>query len=161
MLVLVGAVRSRWAIKMSEILNPCVSCGACCGYFRVSFYWAEAEDGGGTVPLSLTEPLTPFLRCMQGTNSKSPRCNALDGEIGNAVSCSIYLNRPSPCREFDQSGENGLRNEACDRARERYGLPPLPVPLPLSLPETTIVEEIGVVQFAGCHSGVEQGTITH
>ena len=86
---------------------------------------------------------------MQGTNSKSPRCNALDGEIGKAVSCSIYLNRPSPCREFDQSGENGLRNEACDRARERYGLPPLPVPLPLSLPETTIVEEIGVVQFAG------------
>ena len=86
---------------------------------------------------------------------------ALDGEIGKAVSCSIYLNRPSPCREFDQSGENGLRNEACDRARERYGLPPLPVPLPLSLPETTIVEEIGVVQFAGCHSGVEQGTITH
>ncbi|ANM78138.1 hypothetical protein A4U88_4295 [Serratia marcescens] len=38
----------------------------------MSFYWAEAEDGGGTVPLSLTEPLTPFLRCMQGTNSKSP-----------------------------------------------------------------------------------------
>ena len=35
---------------MSEILNPCVSCGACCGYFRVSFYWAEAEDGGATLP---------------------------------------------------------------------------------------------------------------
>ena len=96
-----------------------------------------------------------------GDQQQVPRCNALDGEIGKAVSCSIYLNRPSPCREFDQSGENGLRNEACDRARERYGLPPLPVPLPLSLPETTIVEEIGVVQFAGCHSGVEQGTITH
>ncbi|VEA73945.1 Flagellin N-methylase [Serratia rubidaea] len=90
---------------MSEILNPCVSCGACCAYFRVSFYWAEGDDGGGVVPSALTEPLTPFLRCMQGTNSKSPRCTALDGEIGRAVSCSIYLNRPTPCREFDASGE--------------------------------------------------------
>ncbi|THB82127.1 YkgJ family cysteine cluster protein, partial [Pantoea allii] len=26
---------------MSEISNPCVSCGACCAHFRVSFYWAE------------------------------------------------------------------------------------------------------------------------
>ncbi|HDH0840599.1 TPA: YkgJ family cysteine cluster protein, partial [Klebsiella pneumoniae] len=25
---------------MSEI-NPCMTCGACCAYFRVSFYWAE------------------------------------------------------------------------------------------------------------------------
>ncbi|CAI1738239.1 Flagellin N-methylase [Serratia fonticola] len=149
------------AIKMSEIQNPCTSCGACCGYFRVSFYWAEAEDGGGVVPISLTEPLSPFLRCMQGTNSKSPRCTSLVGEIGQAVSCSIYPNRPSPCREFDQSGENGLRNEACDRARERYGLLPLPVPLPLSLSETIIAQEISTVPFAGCHSGAEQGTIAH
>lgn len=109
----------------------------------------------------LNGAVDPVPALHAGDQQQVPRCNALDGEIGKAVSCSIYLNRPSPCREFDQSGENGLRNEACDRARERYGLPPLPVPLPLSLPETTIVEEIGVVQFAGCHSGVEQGTITH
>ncbi|MBD8452895.1 YkgJ family cysteine cluster protein [Serratia rubidaea] len=146
---------------MSEILNPCVNCGACCAYFRVSFYWAEGDDGGGVVPSALTEPLTPFLRCMQGTNSKSPRCTALDGEIGRAVSCSIYLNRPTPCREFDASGENGLRNEACDRARERYGLPPLPVALPLTLPETIIAEEISAIALAGCHSEPEQGTIHH
>ena len=122
---------------MSEIQNPCISCGACCGYFRVSFYWAEAEDGGGTVPLSLTEPLSPFLRCMQGTNCRSPHCAALEGEIGKAVSCDIYTNRPTPCREFAQSGEHGMHNEACDRARARYNLPPLPVPL------SVIAEEIG------------------
>ncbi|MBB8903342.1 YkgJ family cysteine cluster protein, partial [Escherichia coli] len=23
-------------------LNPCITCGACCAFFRVSFYWAEA-----------------------------------------------------------------------------------------------------------------------
>ncbi|WP_431222303.1 YkgJ family cysteine cluster protein [Serratia sp. L9] len=146
---------------MSEIQNPCTSCGACCGYFRVSFYWAEAEDGGGNVPVSITEPLTPFLRCMQGTNSGSPHCLALQGEIGQAVSCSIYHNRPSPCREFEQSGENGQRNEACDRARERYGLPPLPVLLLLSIPDTIIAEEISAVHLTGCHSGAEQGTIAH
>ena len=44
---------------MSEI-NPCMTCGACCAYFRVSFYWAEADDAGGPVPSALTEPLTPF-----------------------------------------------------------------------------------------------------
>jgi len=33
--------------------------------------------------------------------------------------------------------------------------------LPLSLPIAKIDEEIAVVQFAGCHSDVEQGTIAH
>ncbi|EEX7666747.1 YkgJ family cysteine cluster protein, partial [Escherichia coli] len=23
--------------------NPCMTCGACCAFFRVSFYWAEAD----------------------------------------------------------------------------------------------------------------------
>jgi len=110
---------------MSDNLNPCVSCGACCAAFRVSFYWAEADDGGGSVPAELTEPLTPFLRAMCGTNCKSPRCSALQGEVGVSVGCAIYTQRPSTCREFFMSGENGERNEACDRARVRYGLPPL------------------------------------
>ncbi|MEE3649309.1 MULTISPECIES: YkgJ family cysteine cluster protein [unclassified Brenneria] len=105
--------------------NACMHCGACCAYFRVSFYWAEADDGGGVVPALLTEPLTPFLRCMQGSNSKNPRCCALEGKIGVNVSCSIYVNRPSPCREFMQSGKNGQINDACNRARASYGLPPL------------------------------------
>ncbi|HCR0118313.1 TPA: YkgJ family cysteine cluster protein [Klebsiella aerogenes] len=109
---------------MSEI-NPCMTCGACCAYFRVSFYWAEADDAGGVVPTQLTEPLPPFLRCMSGTNQRQSRCTALSGEIGESVHCTIYHQRPSPCREFAMSGEGGELNEACDRARARYGLPPL------------------------------------
>nr|WP_113867288.1 YkgJ family cysteine cluster protein [Brenneria salicis]NMN91641.1 hypothetical protein [Brenneria salicis ATCC 15712 = DSM 30166]RLM30341.1 ferredoxin [Brenneria salicis ATCC 15712 = DSM 30166] len=105
--------------------NTCMRCGACCAYFRVSFYWAEADDGGGCVPAQLTEPLSPFLRCMAGTNSRKPRCTALMGKIGECVSCSIYINRPSPCREFVQSGVNGQITDACNRARAHYGLPPL------------------------------------
>ncbi|EER5964904.1 YkgJ family cysteine cluster protein, partial [Escherichia coli] len=39
--------------------NPCMTCGACCAFFRVSFYWAEADDAGGKVPVSLTEQISP------------------------------------------------------------------------------------------------------
>lgn len=110
---------------MSEDSNPCMRCGACCAFFRVSFYWAEGDDGGGGVPHQLTEPLTPFLRCMAGTNDRPARCRALKGEIGGAVRCTIYDGRPSPCREFAMAGENGLPNDACDRARAHFGLAPL------------------------------------
>ncbi len=108
-----------------SVLNPCMTCGACCAYFRVSFYWAEGDDASGRVPASLTEPVTPFLRCMAGTNQKQPHCKALIGTPGENVSCAIYENRPSTCREFSISGEGGEVNEACNRARARYGLPPL------------------------------------
>ncbi|AFJ47007.1 YkgJ family cysteine cluster protein [Shimwellia blattae] len=107
-------------------LNPCMTCGACCAWFRVSFYWAEGDDAAGAVPAAMTEPVTPFLRCMSGTNQKSPRCKALQGEPGKQVSCSIYQQRPSTCREFTMSGENGITNSACNRARAAWGLPPLP-----------------------------------
>ncbi len=106
--------------------NPCISCGACCAYFRVSFYWAEAEDGGGTVPVSMTEKLNAFMSCMKGTNEPNPRCINLRGEIGQSVSCAIYDKRPSPCREFTQAWETDDYNEACERARAAHGLPPLP-----------------------------------
>lgn len=102
-------------------VNPCVSCGACCATFRVSFYWAEGDDAaGGYVPNELTQQITPYHRCMQGTNSSSPRCVALQGEIGGNISCSIYENRPSPCREFAISVAGS--NPACDKARAKYGL---------------------------------------
>ncbi|MEN4805001.1 YkgJ family cysteine cluster protein [Pantoea agglomerans] len=119
---------------MSEITNPCVSCGACCAHFRVSFYWAEADDAGGPVPTALTEPLSLLMRNMRGTNDRAPRCVALEGDIGGCVSCGIYEQRPTPCREFSMSGEAGIHNEACDRARARYGLPALFYP---SLPVMT------------------------
>lgn len=118
-------------LKTNPSDNPCTTCGACCAYFRVSFYWAEAESSGGIVPQYLTEQITPFMSCMQGTNQKqNTRCAALDGNIGECVSCSIYTQRPTPCREFEQSWHNGIYNEACDRARAAHGLPPLEPNLP-------------------------------
>ncbi len=106
--------------------NPCMTCGICCTHFRISFYWAEADDvPGGFVPAALTEKLTPHLRCMQGSNSEPRRCVALSGELGKSVSCTIYENRPTPCREFPVFFEDGSPNPKCDELRARIGLPPL------------------------------------
>lgn len=114
-------------------LNPCMTCGACCAHFRVSFYWGESDpQQGGSVPPSLTEEVTPFRRCMRGTNQAAPRCVALTGEIGRTVACSIYADRPTPCREFgvtfDDDGTLRFTPEdlaRCTAARAAWGLPPL------------------------------------
>ena len=94
--------------------NPCTRCGACCQHFRVSFYWAEAVQRG--LPEALYEPLTPVMACMAGTNSKTPRCVALQGEVGQAVRCGVYDLRTSPCREL-QPGD-----DKCQRARAAHRL---------------------------------------
>lgn len=110
----------------SEETNPCVSCGACCAFFRASFYWAESDDNeGGTVPVELTDRLDLHRRVMKGTNRPQPRCIALEGEIGSCVKCSIYDLRSSVCREFSYSGQNGIGNDRCEKARAAWGLPPL------------------------------------
>lgn len=105
-------------------MNPCQSCGACCAAFRVDFHPAELAGGafawGEGVPRALAIPLTPHLVRLAGTDDGPPRCQALAGEIGRQVACTIYGSRPSPCREFD------TEHAACQRARRLHGLPPLP-----------------------------------
>ena len=97
--------------------SPCQTCGACCASFRVSFYWAEAE--ANAIPPELTEQVNGTFSCMAGTNSKTPRCAALQGVVGEDLSCRIYPQRPSPCREV-QPGDG-----QCSRARAMHGLVPL------------------------------------
>ena len=106
--------------------NPCLSCGACCACFRVSFYWGESDAApDGYVPAELTQPISPHRAAMKGTDQPEPRCIALEGAIGGQVFCTIHPKRPSPCREFNASWEKDAFNEACDRARRKYGLAPL------------------------------------
>ena len=106
--------------------HPCLSCGACCAAYRVSFHWSEADpELGGAVPVELTETLGAHQRCMRGTWSDQPHCIALAGTVGEAAHCTIYASRPSPCRELRMSWEDGTPNPQCDRARARYGLAPL------------------------------------
>ena len=105
--------------------NPCITCGACCAFFRASFYWGECSDGYGAVPVEMTEDLTPHRRVMKGTNSKTPWCIALEGEVGSCVSCSIYEVRSTVCRDFEYSYQYGKPHERCDKARLAHGLQPL------------------------------------
>jgi Fe-S-cluster containining protein len=105
-----------------------MTCGACCASFRVSFYWGETDAVlGGFVPAHLTQPISPHHVAMLGTDQVQPHCIALQGTPGQQVSCNIYPLRSSTCREFTASWENGQHNPVCDRARARYGLPPLEI----------------------------------
>lgn len=106
--------------------NPCLACGACCAFFRASFYWGETDAAsGGAVPVDLTQPISPHRVAMLGTDQPEPRCIALQGDIGQKVCCIIHPVRASVCRDFPASWSDGVHNEACDRARARHGLPPL------------------------------------
>lgn len=108
--------------------NPCLDCGACCAYFRVSFYCGElAGENGGWVPPSYVSQLSPLRACMKGTEAGHGRCIALVGELGKpGIRCRIYENRPSPCREFESWLPDGTPNAECQRLRLSLGLAPLP-----------------------------------
>jgi len=101
--------------------HPCLRCGACCASFRVAFHWSEAQpvnpDG---VPEALVESLRHHEVALR--TDATLRCVALRGKVGEAASCSIYAQRPSPCRTLRASWEDGTPEPQCDRAREKHGL---------------------------------------
>ena len=102
-------------LSQSVSEDSCLSCGACCAHFRVSFYWAE----GLNLPEHYTEPVTAVYSCMAGTNQSQPRCIALQGEIGVGVSYGVYSARSSSCQEV-QAGD-----AQCNKARAAYNMIPL------------------------------------
>lgn len=102
--------------------HPCRSCGACCAYFRVSFHWSETLPESHGVPIELTSSISLHKNAMNGTSLQTPSCVALLGVIGEATSCQIYNNRPSVCRTFQPSFENGSMNKNCETARLGKGL---------------------------------------
>lgn len=109
-----------------EISNPCLKCGACCAFYRASFYWAEGDDAtAGGVPAELTRKLDDFRRMMIGTGGSTPRCIALEGTIGEKVRCTIYESRSSVCRDFQAAWIDAKPNERCEKARAAWGLSPL------------------------------------
>jgi Fe-S-cluster containining protein len=138
--------------------NPCLSCGACCAYFRASFHWLETAPCGIT-PAELTIRISPQHVAMRGTEQQPPRCTALEGEIGSAVRCSIYALRASPCREFQASWVNGVHNVRCDRARSAHGLPPLLPEAHAKAIPAQAVEELPAAIFADMEGAGERPRI--
>lgn len=111
-------------------VHPCIGCGACCAFFRVQFYWREANKGESdhVVPAGMFEELavSSHFRCMKGTARKHhPKCVGLNGRIGHDACCSMYPFRPSPCRDFKASYSDGRHYPRCDEARKAHGLRPL------------------------------------
>jgi Fe-S-cluster containining protein len=103
--------------------HPCLTCGACCAFFRVSFHWSEADpDLGGRVPLELTDSLRSHERVMRGTSQAQPNCVALDADIGRYSRCTIHDRRPSVCAAVPASWEFGAASAQCDKARQAHGL---------------------------------------
>jgi len=119
-------------VEIEAAENPCLACGACCAYFRVSFYFGELNDQPqGWVPVELTSKVNDFRAAMKGTEKGGARCIALRGEVGQSgIHCAIYANRPTTCREFDPWLADGTPNPDCQQLRVRFGLTPLnPKPL--------------------------------
>lgn len=123
-------------------INHCLSCGACCAFYRASFHWMEADiETPGGVPSELTDKFRYHLLVMKGTNQPSPRCIALNGEIGRNVFCRIHDRRSSVCREFEPSWQNHTPNPRCDKARLFWGLNPLTSESWIERPKTKIVKD--------------------
>lgn len=103
--------------------NPCLSCGACCEHYRISFYFGELDVNGGCVPSELTTKVNDFYACTIGTEYGRGRCVALTGNSSDcSISCAIYDKRPSPCREFPVYMEDGTINPECNKVRKLKGL---------------------------------------
>lgn len=106
--------------------HPCLRCGACCAAFRVAFHWSEAQPASAHgPPAAMTEPLRRHELAMRGTAAAPLRCVALAGDIGRDAHCTIYPQRPSPCRDLAPAWEYGEPSPQCDRARIAHGLAPL------------------------------------
>lgn len=104
--------------------NPCLNCGVCCNYFRISFYFGELDTQPlGFVPNELTSKVNDFYACMKGSETGG-RCIALQGTPGNGdIKCAIYHNRPTPCREFPVWLDDGSPNPKCNELRAKAGIP--------------------------------------
>jgi uncharacterized protein len=106
--------------------ETCTSCGACCVSYRVTFLRTELDsEPGGWVPVATSEIVDDRHACMRGTTGHPRRCFALRGIVGVAVSCRIYLHRPTPCRVFAPNAGIGCGDASCGDARRLRGLPPL------------------------------------
>ena len=113
---------------MSGKIQSCTNCGACCATYPVTFSRQELDsESGGWVPTAFAENDAIFSRCahMRGTHHQPRRCAALRGTIGVDVSCAIYAQRPSPCRDFAQEADAGHGDARCGDARRFHGLAPL------------------------------------
>jgi Fe-S-cluster containining protein len=102
----------------------CQSCGACCqalpsyadhkAYVRI--YDADIARMSSEQVEKFTKRIYPAPTVQRGMRLVGKRCAALEGKVGDCVSCQIYENRPSVCRVFEKD------SDICMLAREEAWL---------------------------------------
>lgn len=103
-------------VREAQDPSPCLTCGACCAYSREwPRFTLEDDSQIERIPSQLVNDRQSGMRC------EGDRCLALIGKIGLETRCAIYAVRPDVCRAC-QPGD-----DACNMARERYGLATLDV----------------------------------
>ncbi len=130
--------------------NPCLTCGACCAHFRVSFYWGECRSAGGVVPDELTVRISPQMVAMSGTENKPARCVGLLGEVGCGVRCTVYEQRSSTYARALASRQPDAAEEALAKARNMPLRAPLLVVAVACLQDHPKVPHAEQLLAAGC-----------
>jgi uncharacterized protein len=112
-------VSERVVADASAPIPDCVPCGACCVY-------------GLVIPINRREP-EPLERYIEVTLDEAPevvverafardeadgRCVNLAGEVGVAIGCTVYPDRPQMCRDFDAGSDR------CFGYRRMFGIDP-------------------------------------
>jgi Fe-S-cluster containining protein len=93
----------------------CRACGACCAFSAEWPRFALEDDAAlDRIPVAFVDRERGRMRCA------GDRCAALTGEVGVATSCAAYAVRPDVCRDCLPG------DAACQMARRRFGLAPLP-----------------------------------
>ena len=117
---LTGIQANNVITPATEPIPDCLTCGACCVALPVvgvypeeqilpEYYWditIEGEKGEIVVDR--------FLK----RNGETFACTALDGTLGEKVSCGIYEQRPRICRGFEAVSDK------CHALRRVYGFEP-------------------------------------
>ena len=100
----------------TKVQDFCQTCGACCAYDATwPRFSTESDEELDRIPAAFIAPTQSGMRCV------GARCSALLGEVGVAVSCSIYAVRPIVCRTCV------MGDDECRTARAAHGLPALPL----------------------------------
>lgn len=89
----------------------CQACGACC---RAAYHSVTVDPDDPVIALhpALIVRRDGYIEIER----RGDRCGALTGSIECGFACTIYGDRPQPCREFETAGEH------CLTARRRVGL---------------------------------------
>ncbi len=107
-------------VDISNKPIPCMSCGACCSYFKVQF----DRKYNPQVPWQKITVIKNSQAVMIGTEEFKGRCESLEGVVGESCKCKIYSSRPDVCESFPVWLNNGLQNPKCMAARKHHGLKP-------------------------------------